>query len=422
MEIKKLTIQNFKGIKDIEINFEKNFNLIIGDNGIGKTSILDAISVSLGGFISGVEGVRGNHFTRNDVRVETKLLGDASYNVIPQVPVSVSIEAFVDGERLHWIRKKNSYLSSRSTIEKNRIDKLADKMSKDENKILPIINYQGASRMWSGKRNTRKDLFNNTSRQLGYIDSLTSEANNKMLLNWCRSMEQISWQEDKKISEYESVKRAVAKFMSFMNNSDEIKVFYDKKRDELVYREKNNVLPISFLSSGYQSLIWMVFDISYRMAILNPNLYNDVIEKTNGVVLIDELDVHLHPNWQWRVIKALQQTFPSVQFIATTHSPIMLTSTKNIHVISIDKNQKIDYKNNLYSLPLNQVLSTYQDSTEIPDEIRNRFLDFDNYLYQDINKATEILDDLKLDIGEINPLIHNAILDLEFQKFEKGEE
>ena len=102
-----------------------------------------------------------------------------------------------------------------------------------------------------------------------------------------------------------------------------------------MYKTEDLVLPVSDLSSGYQSLIWMVFDIAYRMAILNPNKRSEVCA-TKGIVLIDEIDMHLHPKWQWNIIDSLRKTFPNVQFIATTHSPILFASAKDVWIIDIE--------------------------------------------------------------------------------------
>lgn len=94
-----------------------------------------------------------------------------------------------------------------------------------------------------------------------------------------------------------------------------------------MYQEGQLILPVMDLSAGFQSLIWMVFDIAYRMAVLNPFL-GEKVSETRGIVLIDELDMHLHPKWQWGVIDALRSVFPNVQFIATTHAPILFASSK----------------------------------------------------------------------------------------------
>ncbi|MFS7402067.1 AAA family ATPase [Carnobacterium maltaromaticum] len=421
MKLRNINIKNFKGIEELDLQFEEGFNLIIGDNGSGKTSILDAISVSLGGFTSGVEGVYGKHFTKNEVRIITKTLGDASYNIVPMVPVVVEANAIILGDEVSWTRRKSSLLASRSTIEPKNITKIADSISRDDNSILPILSYQGASRMWSEKRNTSKRTSKNMSRSSGYIGSLSPESNTKMLINWCRDMEQISWQEDKKISEYESVKKAVSKFMTLMSSNEISSVFYDKKREELMYRTDREILPISYLSSGYQSLIWLVFDIAYRMAILNPNLFENVIDYTTGVVLIDEIDVHLHPKWQWNVIGALKKTFPRVQFIVTTHSPIVLASCKD-QVISISEDGNVNYKQSSYGVPLDNVLGGYQDSRVMPVEIKKQFEEFNKELDENVEKADEILKELAKELGDTNPLIVNANLNLEFERLEFGEE
>ena len=123
--------------------------------------------------------------------------------------------------------------------------------------------------------------------------------------------------------------------MKLMQNNDRISVSYDKRTDELIYSDGDETLPIRLLSSGFRNLLGMVFDIAYRMAVLNPDLLEDITEKTPGIVLIDEIDLHLHPNWQWRVIDALKNTFPKVQFIATTHSPIIIASCKEEKLITL---------------------------------------------------------------------------------------
>jgi predicted ATP-binding protein involved in virulence len=82
------------------------------------------------------------------------------------------------------------------------------------------------------------------------------------------------------------------------------------------------------MSDGARSVISMAADIAYRMARLNPDLGDEVTTKTPGVVLIDEVDMHLHPSWQQTVVQDLTTAFPKVQFILTTHSPQVLTSIR----------------------------------------------------------------------------------------------
>jgi len=86
----------------------------------------------------------------------------------------------------------------------------------------------------------------------------------------------------------------------------------------------------------------MVADIAHRASRLNPHFANDAANKTNGVVLIDEIDLHLHPKWQRRVVSDLQNAFPNLQFIATTHSPFILQSLEPGEVIDLDQKVTVE--------------------------------------------------------------------------------
>lgn len=403
MHLKKIDISNFKAIDKINIEFKPGFNILIGDNGVGKTSILEAISVALGGFLAGIDGINTKHFTKDEIRCESEMLGEGSYNIKYITPIQVECDVELDKEIYTWTRKKSSIRAARSTVEPRDICKKATQLSNDPNKILPLLNYQSVSRMWAQKREKSKDIFkkDNFSRNVGYMDCLSQESNVKLLLNWCRRMEQISWQEDKKIAEYEAVKNALAKFMGVMNESCINKVFYDKKQEELMYKQGDKILPIGYLSAGYQSLIWMVLEIAYRMAVLNPNLLSDVTEKTSGIVLIDELDLHLHPKWQWKVIEALKRTFPNIQFIATTHSPIILASCKDEQVISIKSDLNIEYNKSLYGLKVDEVLVKYQNSYNIVSNIK-KIIDkfYENIDNRNHEEAHNLLEELKSELGE----------------------
>ena len=90
------------------------------------------------------------------------------------------------------------------------------------------------------------------------------------------------------------------------------------------------------LSDGYKMILTMVFDVVRQMVILNPHLGNETLEKTDGIILIDELDLSLHPHWQRIVVDSLKKTFPLVQFIVTTHSPFIIQSLNSGEVIDLE--------------------------------------------------------------------------------------
>lgn len=419
LNIEKIEIKNFKGIEQLDINFSKRFNLIIGNNGFGKTSILDAIATVLGGFVSGIDGVYGRHINNNEVRIETKTLGDASYNVEYKVPVELTATADFRGHLYTWTRRKSSYKASRSTIEPRDIAYLSRELIKDSTSIMPVISYQGAGRMWTEGREHKTSKKNDLSRYGAYVGSLWPKSNTKKFIKWCAKMEQISWSEDRRIMEYEVVKDAVMTFMSEMNDSSVTKIFYSKKEEELVYEENGTRISINLLSSGYQALIWMAFDIAYRMAVLNPELRENITQETTGIILIDEIDVHLHPRWQWKIINALMKTFPKVQFIATTHSPIVLASSSETKVIRINENHQISYEKSSYGIPIEDVLTAYQQTEKVPKEVKKNIELFSSHLSnKHITEAELALRELELLLGSNNPIVVSAEMELEFEKIE----
>lgn len=357
MQIEQIEISNFKGIQEEKFAFTPEVNLIIGDNGTGKTSVLEAISVALGGFLAGIGEVRGVHFSTDEIRRENELLGDGSNTIKYKTPVKVECDLKIEEEAFHFVRQKKSVKSSRSTVEPRDICKKAALMTENSSTVLPVISYQGISRIANQKREGWVDVFKSDfSRAVAYIDCLGEASNMKQMTNWFARMEQISWQEDKRIAEYEIVKKAVGIFMSEMLEQKTIRVFYDKRTEELMYRNEEEVLPIRLLSSGFRTLIGMVLDIAYRMAILNPFLRDEILNETPGIVMIDEVDMHLHPKWQWNIIKALKKTFPRVQFIVTTHSPIVVASCKDENLILLNQNEESKYKKSLQGWQVDDVL------------------------------------------------------------------
>lgn len=378
MYLSNIHIENFKGIKKACFDFGRSVNIIIGDNGTGKTSILEAAAVALGGFIAGIDGVNTIHFSKDEIRRESQLTGTGSNNVRYQTPICVETCLEIDvGDKdksiyrtYRYIRQKKSIKSARSTVEPRDICREAQRMADSKESILPVISYQSFSRISNQKRDKWRDPFSTEySRIVGYMDCLEEAANDKMLVNWCKKMEQVAWQQEREIIEYEIVKKTVSKFMQLMQNDERIHIFYDKRTEELLYSNDEEVLPIRLLSSGFRNLLGMVFDIAYRMAVLNPDLLGDIVERTPGIILIDEIDMHLHPNWQWKVIDALKRTFPLVQFIATTHSPIIVASCKEerlimLHLedIFLDKPSEIIQAKTVKGWMVDSVLKEYMNT------------------------------------------------------------
>lgn len=158
-------------------------------------------------------------------------------------------------------------------------------------------------------------------------------------------------------------------------------------------------------------------DFAYRLALLNPG-QSDYHQAT-GVILIDELDMHLHPKWQWNALSALKDVFPKIQFIIATHSPIVISSFKNGQLINLDSEQNISYLENAFAYSITDVLELRQGSLGVPKEIRiltNKFEDALNLENYDL--AREILQEMKEKYGEDNTEVKSAMLDLELGDLE----
>ncbi|MFR8846275.1 MAG: AAA family ATPase [Waltera sp.] len=118
----------------------------------------------------------------------------------------------------------------------------------------------------------------------------------KSIQQWCIKQE-LMMSNKGTVREYEMFKNIVASFMKEINELDEILPFtIPHSLTELVYKDDKTEIPISKLSAGYQSLLWMIMDLAYRVCLLNPELESR--EQVTGIVLIDEIDLHLHPKWQ----------------------------------------------------------------------------------------------------------------------------
>lgn len=422
MHIRSAQIQNFKGIEELNLDFRPGFNLIKGENGRGKTSVLEAVSIGLGGYIAGMDGVATRNILKEEIRYTYVPGGEGSCNQTPHVPVQIQLQAVIDGTGYQWLRSRNSVSASQSTTRPGEIVRLAEKMSASAGTELPVLCFQGTGRVWQQKRGKQERPFQNKYiRTLGYMDALTEPSSIKLLQNWCLKMELVAFQKKRKIAEYEAAKKAVSDFMQYMEPGGKFEVFYDSQMEEIMYQNGKSMLPVHSLSAGYQSLVWMVFDIAYRMSVLNPDKKEHVTE-TSGIVLIDELDLHLHPKWQWRIIDALTAVFPNVQFIASTHAPILFASAKEIWVIDMDSHE-VEYGKSHYGIDINTALKEYQKTNEMPQAVKNqadRFLDaLDNGNYE---VAENILEALEQATAPAHPLLLHlrTRLEIESEPLEEG--
>lgn len=335
MKIRQLEVSNFRGFESRTFELSEQFTVIIGDNATGKTAILDALAVGVGSLFLGFDEERSRSIREDDVRRVRYELGQ-TITLEPQYPVSVCCQGIVAGHDITWLRSLNQGGGRTTRQQATQIDNISQTLQKKvrqgEDVLLPLIVYYGTGRLWLQKKEKYVKPVKPGSRTLGYVDCLDAASNQKLLLRWLKTKEIEALQRGESMRVLDAVKAAIAKCME-----DWQSVTYDIGKDELLATSVDGrTLPFRMLSDGVRNMLAMVADIAYRTALLNPQLEQQAVSETPGIVLIDEIDLHLHPKWQRRVVEDLRQTFPAIQFIATTHSPFIIQSLRDGELINLD--------------------------------------------------------------------------------------
>ncbi len=428
MHINSIILKNFRGFEFIHADLPLGpLTVFAGDNGSGKTSLIDALALGLGGFLSGIPDVRTNSIAKTDIRMKTFLIGSV-VDRQAQVPVEITCTgSFGSGDEITWKRSLTS-LNGRTTIKdaKAVIKKASDLASAvkkgSQDGILPLVSYYGTGRLWAQKKEKSTDIKN--SRFSGYQDCLDVKANDKLLVAWLRKLSLIQLQKGKDLPELEAVLQAISSCMasSLEVESSTIRSYFDMKTDELCIEyvtktgETHNH-PVHELSEGYKNTISLVADIAYRMAKLNPQLLNMVLT-TPGVVLIDEIDQHLHPKWQQKIVDDLMKVFPNIQFIVSTHSPFIISAAPEGSVVTITNN-KAFIADNMHGSDVNTTTLFVMDASPRKPNIQNLFDTFNKHLDNESYKeARAILDSLQKIVSDKDPELIASSLAL---KMEEGE-
>lgn len=347
MHISKIHLQNFRCYTDFSMEFGKNLTVIVAENGRGKTAILDGLAIALAPYLTAFPGIKARNFQENDVRMVLESNTDADALRIQRMkyllPIVVEAEVeTAEGENIIWKREMKSLHGRTTSADAKVVSEYGEKLAKalneadDAKLVLPVLGYYGTSRMWNDSSLLATDKKIDLSRTSGYVECLEPSGSYNTFGQWFRYATMSALEYDRVIAEkqlteknpYRMILKAVTNAVIRCIRSmgwDDLKYSF-AAQNLLISHPKKGELPLEALSDGARSVISMAADIAYRMARLNPDLGEDVAQKTPGVVLIDEVDMHLHPSWQQTVVHDLTTAFPMVQFIMTTHSPQVLTS------------------------------------------------------------------------------------------------
>ncbi len=434
MKLKKIRIINYRCFKDANIDFDEHTTLIVGKNGAGKTAILDAVAVAVSTFLLGIDGGVGRSILKDDARYE---FHDLDGTVDPQHQFPVSIESIgdcLDNHDVKWVRSLNSE-SGNTTVKEAReltnISKEAQKriMTGDKSLILPLISYYGTGRLYAQKKE-KKNIKSLTEfkRQVGYVDCMAAESNEKLMLNWFQIQTLKSLQEQQRTGKVEkslllkTVENAICKCFERISGSKNASIIFDLDTHRLVLNFESadgslQKFAMDEMSDGYKNTLSMIGDIAYRMAVLNPMLGDKVLEETSGVIVIDEIDLHLHPQWQQTIISDLNTIFPKIQFIVSSHAPAVINSVAKEQIRILDNGEIYMPAAQTYGRDANSILREVMKVSERPMDIKQRMNLF--YSYMDENnyqEADKVLTEIEAIVGTTDPDIAAARTSLDLEK------
>lgn len=434
MYIRELTLKNFRSFTEVSIPFvdeERNDQpcktvVFIGNNGAGKTAILDALKINLSWLVARINRDKGNGSPIADTDVQNG-----------QTFASIILHLEFQETNYNWRLAKTLKGRLKTTDSQlNEVSQLAnlfrEQLSLDaSNAALPLIVYYPVERgvldiplrikgrhsfgQLDGYDNAlqgvdfrrffewfrdREDNENEDRSQQTYIIVEAIKLGKTDSFDFKAAFDQLSAQ-DKPLM---AVRLAIK---TFMNDFENLRI-QRKPRLQMLVDKNGKTLDVAQLSQGEKSMMALVGDIARRLAIMNPALENPL--EGFGIILIDEVDLHLHPNWQRSIVSNLNKTFPNCQFVLTTHSPIVISESPNLlcYALNDGKLQKLD---NLYGMDVNQVLLQDMDAGIRNADIQQAFDELRDTLQAgELTAAKELLAELEQKIAIDNLELSKAKL------------
>ncbi len=445
MKIEEIIIKNFRCFEQLEVTFHPQMTVLIAANGGGKTSILDAVRIAVWPFVKGFDlgSQTGKSATIqiDDVRLE-KQIND---NMEPKEKTEVNTTGVWDdnGQVKTWLQWRDSIKKGTNSKGDASTAELTNQYAKSMQKKvfegkeqidLPLIAYLGTGRLWYQSRYSSEAadvVLSKTeySRTSGYLNCLSQGSSLKHFVDWygwiyrsyreeqIKALEQgYSWGEPGShfLQTIKAIQFAVNCLIEKQTGWKDIAYSSSHEQQIVLTHPQHGTLPLERLSDGLRNMVAMVADLAYRCVKLNPHLGAEATIKTHGIVMIDEVDMFLHPSWQQSVLGSLQEAFPKIQFIVTTHSPQVLSTVPKecIRVLGTNAEGKNIAATPLaasYGEPSNDVLQAIMHVDPQPPVPEKRLLDeltslVDQGEYQS-KHATELLAELKQKLNDQHPQI-----------------
>jgi len=426
MRIDQLELQNFKRFERQGLTLHPQFTLLVGENGSGKTTFLDALAVASGIWLvkppDSTLANSGRAILPAEIRLEPKLKGDR-VQFEEQRPVVVKATGRIgDHEHVSWTRQiRASGKKTSNTDAKEALQLVEEVYRKDGAGVsvpCPVLAYYGAGRAWlpSNQRVPRPKGNGPARRWAAFYDCFNERIRFAELQEWFRrETTERGNREGRWRPGFEVVRRAVIKCVP-----DGGDVWFDADGDQIVLSIAGNAQPFGNLSAGQRMMLALVADWAIKAVTQNAFLlpsdqlgpedepWPRVLRETPGVVLIDELDVHLHPNWQRRVANDLKSTFPGIQFVCTSHSPQVIGELKPEELRFLDA-PEVTIPPRSYGVDSSRILEELMDAeprnASVAELLRKLadLMDEENF-----DEARQLLSEVEAQLGPDDPEITRA--------------
>jgi predicted ATP-binding protein involved in virulence len=415
MRVKELKLHNFRGIKDLHLVFDLDRNVVVlaGINGVGKSSILDCINLLVryhvkngdiyypadrdDVFFQGVSFVApgdNGWFAESDIQVD-----EISWKI------TRSIESNADEymEKIHGESKNKILNDCKINFNDCYFCYLSNRQVIDSRKFLNVtlsqVNFGGGKKKFSvfeGKEDRKGENIVDFEEFSQWFKETENLENEQRLSN--------------DIEYRHPVLVAVRYAIYSLLGDGYDNLTFKRAIDKITIKKSGREIALEFLSDGEKSLLAMVGHLSRKLAEHNKNLENPL--EASALVLIDEIELHLHPAWQRMIIPRLTKTFPNCQFIVTTHSPQVLSHVdpECIHIFDYDgDNVVVKRPDSSYGLDSNRILEDILGVSKRPQEIQERMSElFRTINNNDLDSAKEIVRELGDKIGISEPELVKA--------------
>ena len=418
MIVTRLKLANLRVIEAAQFHFQPGFNLIVGVNGVGKTTVLDALCVCLSEMVRVANKLRGRvkAFSVDDIRIGSDTLevdccvriGEQEYSFLlhkprePSVPQSATVG--MPREQVHDTPERMEFFvrGMPSAVSGDKLGGRPLAVLFSTNRAVPSERAPGKRVAAGGVDAAFADAFANRELRLREFRS------------WMRVQESMRRERPASGRMLAVCEDAVTRFLPGYANLRLV----GEDRPQLCIDRDATTIPVRQLSDGERGILALVLDLSRRLARANPELTEPASE-AEAVVLIDEIELHLHPAWQRRIVHNLTAAFPRCQFIATTHSPQVIGEVEH-NRIQIIANGEVYSPTHSLGVDSSRVLEEIMDANPRTREVQALL----SQVSQEVDKqrherARGLLSQLVARLGEDDPEVTRIRTLLDFMEGEE---